>query len=221
MACGWRAREHHDSAWECAGILHLITSSPVPTSTSPFARLALAHAIGICGDVFVTVALADSLFFSVQPRAARPKVLLYLLLTMAPFAVVAPVLGPLLVRIRGGRSLLSAIARATRAGICLLMADHIHSLLLCPLAFGALVCSKGQSIAKSSLVPAVVRDESELVLANSRLALISVLAGAAAGIPAAVILKAASGAWVLRFGALIFVVGTLAALRIPRAAQAG
>jgi hypothetical protein len=135
---------------------------------------------------------------------------------MAPFAVVAPVLGPFLDRIRGGRSLLIAIASATRAGICLLMADHIHSLLLFPLAFGALVCSKGQSIAKSSLVPSVVRDDSELVLANSRLALISVIAGLAGGIPAAAILKLASGAWVLRCASVIFVCAAVAALGIPR-----
>ena len=64
------------------------------TTFTPFARLALAHAVGMAGDVFVTVSLAGSLFFDVGVGAARPKVLLYLLLTMAPFAVVAPVLGP-------------------------------------------------------------------------------------------------------------------------------
>jgi hypothetical protein len=155
----------------------------------------------------------------VQPGAARPKVLLYLLLTMAPFAVIAPLIGPFLDRIRGGRRLLIALASATRAVICLLMADHLHSLFLFPLAFGALVCSKSQSIAKSSLVPAVVRDDSELVLANSRLALISVIAGLAGGVPAATILKTTSGAWVLRVAAVIFVCAAIAALGIPRSAE--
>ena len=54
------------------------------------------------------------------------------------------------------------------------MANKIDSPLLYPLAFGALVLSKGQSIAKSSLVPAVVDSHDELVLANSRLAIIAV-----------------------------------------------
>ena len=39
------------------------------------------------------VSLAGSLFFSISPTAAKDKVLLYLLLTMGPFAVVAPALG--------------------------------------------------------------------------------------------------------------------------------
>src|SRR5690242_21669529 len=136
---------------------------------------------------------------------------------MAPFALVAPVLGPYLDRSKGGRRLLFAGASLGRAVICLLMADHIHSLLLFPLAFFALVLSKGQSIAKSSLVPSVVDDETQLVLANSRLAIISVVAGLIGGIPAAAILKLASGAWVLRMASLVFVGAALAAWRIPRA----
>jgi hypothetical protein len=198
----------------------LIASTRIPTTTSPFAKLAIAYAVGVCGDVFVTVALADSLFFSVPSDAARPKVLLYLLLTMAPFAVIAPVLGPFIDRTRGGRRLLISLACAGRAVLCLLMAENIHSLMLYPLAFGALVLSKGQAIAKSSLVPSVVDSESELVLANSRLALISVLAGVVGGLPAAAILKLASGAWVLRMASVVFVIGTITALGIPRAKSA-
>src|SRR5690242_16196205 len=136
---------------------------------------------------------------------------------MAPFALVAPVLGPYLDRSKGGRRMLFAGASVGRAVICLLMADHIHSLFLFPLAFCALVLSKGQSIAKSSLVPAVVDDEAELVLANSRLAIISVVVGLVGGIPAAIILKLASGAWVLRMASIVFIGASLAALRIPRA----
>jgi hypothetical protein len=177
----------------------------------------MAYAVGICGDIFVTIALADSLFFSVGPHAARPRVLLYLLLTMAPFAVVAPVLGPLLDRTRGGRRLLFAASHAGRCVLCLLMADNVHTLLLYPFAFASLVCSKGQTIAKSSLVPAVVEDDSEFVRANSRLALVAVVAGAVGGIPAAGILKAFGGAWVLRVASVVFFVGTFVAFRIPKA----
>ena len=54
------------------------------TTFPPFARLALSYAIGVAGDVFVTVSLADTLFFSATTSQARPKVLLYLLLTLAP-----------------------------------------------------------------------------------------------------------------------------------------
>lgn len=191
------------------------------TTFTPFARLALAHAVGVCGDVFVTVSLADSIFFSAATSTARPKVLLYLLLTMAPFAVVAPVLGPALDRTRGGRRIAIAASCLGRAALALLMADFIDDLLLYPLAFGSLVLSKGQSIAKSALVPAVVGHPDELVMANSRLALIGVLGGIVAGPIAAIVLKLAGAEWVLRTGSVVFLAGVIAALAIPRAPRVG
>ena len=96
---------------------------------------------------------------------------------MAPFAVVAPVVGPLLDRSRGGRRLLIVGSCLGRAVLCLLMAGTIDSLTLYPLAFAMLVLSKTQAVTKSSLVPGVVDHPDELVLANSRLALISVVGG--------------------------------------------
>jgi MFS family permease len=189
------------------------------TTFTPFARLALAHAIGVAGDVFITVSLADSLFFGAGIGEARPKVLLYLLITMAPFAVVAPVLGPLLDRTRGGRRLLFAAAMVGRAFLAFLMAGNIDNPFLYPLAFATLVLSKGQSIAKSSLVPGVVADNDELVRANSRLAIMSVVSGAIVAPFAAGILKLLGAPWVLRTATAVFVVGTIAALGIPRAAR--
>jgi hypothetical protein len=189
------------------------------TTFPPFARLALAYAIGVAGDVFVTVSLADTLFFSATTGQARPKVLLYLLLTLAPFAVIAPVFGPLLDKTRGGRRLVFAAAMAARAVLCLVMASHVNGLALYPLAFGALVLSKVQSVTKSALVPGVIKDKDSFVLANSRLALISILGGVAAGPVAAVILRVGHAPWVLRAGSVIFIVGIFAALGIPRSEE--
>ena len=191
------------------------------TTFPPFARLALAYAVGVAGDVFVTVSLADTLFFSATTSQARPKVLLYLLLTLAPFALIAPVFGPLLDRTRGGRRLLFAATMAARAVLCLVMAAHVHSFALYPLAFGALVLSKAQSVTKSALVPGVIKNKGELVLANSRLAFISILGGIAAGPIAAGILRLVGAPWVLRTATVIFVLGMLAALGIPRAELVG
>ncbi|MDQ1455336.1 MAG: hypothetical protein QOH28_956 [Actinomycetota bacterium] len=171
--------------------------------------------------MFVTVSLAGTLFFDVGVGAARPKVLLYLLLTMAPFALVAPVLGPFLDRTRGGRRLMVAAAMGGRAILCLLMANQVDSPLLYPLAFGALVLSKGQSVAKSALVPAVVDSHDELVLANSRLAIVAVLGATAAAPIAALVLKLAGAPWVLRTGSLVFLFGTVCAFGIPRAKRVG
>jgi hypothetical protein len=191
------------------------------TTFPPFARLALAYAIGVAGDVFVTVSLADTLFFSATTGQARPKVLLYLLLTLAPFALIAPVFGPLLDRTRGGRRLLFAATMAARAVLCIVMAAHVNGLALYPLAFGALVLSKAQSVTKSALVPGVINSKVELVLANSRLAFISILGGIMAGPVAAGILRLAGAPWVLRTATLIFAFGMVAALGIPRADHVG
>ncbi len=171
--------------------------------------------------MFVTVSLADTLFFSAATAEARPKVLLYLLVTMLPFAVVAPVLGPMLDRTRSGRRILVALSCVGRAVLCILMARVVDSYYLFPLAFMTLVLSKGESVAKSALVPGVVGHPDELVTANSRLALIAVLGGTISGPIAAVILKLLGADWVLRTGAVVFVVATLASLNIPRAKTVG
>ena len=130
------------------------------------------------GDAFVAVALAGSLFFTVPADSARPKVALYLLVTMTPFALVAPVLGPALDRAKTRRVIVAAGATIGRAVLCLLMARHLQSFLFYPEAFGALVLMKAFQVTKSSLVPAVVTGRDELVRANSRLTLVGVFGGA-------------------------------------------
>jgi hypothetical protein len=190
----------------------------VQLGASPFARLALVHALVMAGDTLITMALADSLFFSIRPGAARGKVILYLLLTMAPFAIVAPWLGPVLDRSRTGRRTVVVLSAASRALVCVSMAFHIDSLLLFPEAFAILVLSKTYLITKSALVPSVVEQDQELVEANSRLAVLGVVAGFAIAAPGALVLKLPflGGDWVLRLAAAVFVAATLAAFRLRR-----
>jgi hypothetical protein len=190
--------------------------SGVPSQVTPFARLAAAHAVGTAGDAFVTVALAGSLFFTTDPAAARPRTALYLAFTMAPFAIIAPLIGPLLDRLQGGRRLIVVITMAARVVLCFAMAANIDGLLLYPLAFGLLVMQKTYSVAKSSLVPSVVDDDAALVRANSRLSLIAVLGSSIGAIPAAGILQLSSGSWVLRTGAFVYLAGAVISLQIPR-----
>ncbi|MFZ0172871.1 MAG: hypothetical protein WAL04_14405, partial [Acidimicrobiales bacterium] len=57
-----------------------------------FGRLALVHTIFSAGTTLVTISLAGSLFFSVSVNQSEHKVLLYLLLSIAPFAIVSPLL---------------------------------------------------------------------------------------------------------------------------------
>ncbi|MFZ4515373.1 MAG: MFS transporter [Acidimicrobiia bacterium] len=189
---------------------------------TPFSRLAVAQAASIAGDTCLNVALAGSIFFTLNPSQARSKVLLFLVCTMLPFVLLSPLIGPALDRSRSGRRLVVAACAMGRA-ICLFtLALYINdppprSYLLFPLAFGALMFSKGHNVAKSSLVPAVVRGQQTFVKANSRLAIISVISGAAAAAPAVALFKFVGSAATLRLGAVVFVVCTLFALRIPKA----
>jgi hypothetical protein len=120
---------------------------------SPFGRLALTHVLMTAGDTLFAVSLAGSLFFSISPTAAKDKVLLYLLLTMGPFAVVAPALGPLIDRSRGARRAMVVTSALGRAVLCPFVARDIHSLLLFPEAFVMLVLSKVYLVTKGALVP--------------------------------------------------------------------
>lgn len=182
-----------------------------------FGRLAVTHTASVVGDALLTVSLAGSIFFTQDIAKSRTQVLLYLVLTIAPFAVVAPVIGPALDRSRAGRRVLMATGLFLRAIVCFLMARYLDTLALYPLAFSALVLAKGHAVAKSALVPAVVRDERALVDANSRLALLSTVASVAGGAPGAAIIAVAGAPWSLRFAAVVFTVGGFLALRIPQA----
>ena len=185
---------------------------------SAFGRLAVTHGLSAAGDTLVTMALAGSLFFSISPSAARGRVALYLLLTMAPFAVVAPWLGPVLDRRRGGRRTMVIAANAGRAVVCFLMARHVQGLLLFPEAFVVLVLSKAYLITRSALVPATVAHEGELVEANSRLAILAVVAGFVAAVPGAAVLKIGflGSPWVMRLAGVVFAAATMASFRLAR-----
>jgi MFS family permease len=188
---------------------------------TPFGRLMRTHAVTMCADACVAVSLAGSIFFAKPSSGARGSVLLYLLVTMAPFAVVAPVIGPALDRLRGGRRLLVIVSCVGRAALCLLMAQVItkptpEGLLIYPFAFGILVLAKGYGVARSALVPALVEDENELVRANSRLQLISLGAAAVGGTPAIAVIWLFGADWSLRLAMVVFVVAAVFAARIPR-----
>jgi Major Facilitator Superfamily len=123
----------------------------------PFGRLALVQVLMLAGDTLVTISLAGSLFFSISPNEAKTKVFLYLVLTLAPFAIVSPLLGPAIDRSRGARRAMVMFSSIGRAIICPLMATHIHSLLLFPLAFLILVLSKLYLVTRGALVTEMVQ----------------------------------------------------------------
>jgi len=169
----------------------------------------------VAGEAVMTVALADSLFLSISPDAARGKVILFLALSLTPFAVVAPFIGPLVDRMKGGRRLVVILAAALRALVSFLMIGRIDSLTLFPLAFAALVLSKTYAVSKSALVPTVVPAERELVDANSKLGLLSGVIGFAAVLPAALV-QLVSPKATLVISVVVFVAAVLSAWHLPR-----
>jgi MFS family permease len=197
---------------------------------SGLAALVETHALQAAGDATITVALAGSLFFSVPTHEARSRVALYLLVTMAPFAVVAPVLGPLLDRLRHGRRLALAVTMLARAVLALAIGHSLSSsghtsvtqaLTLYPAALGVLVASKAYGVTRSAAVPRLLPPGMTLVQANSRLTLAGVVAPSVAGSIAAAVIKVLGHRTELALGAAIYLVAAITAFRLPRAADGG
>lgn len=178
-------------------------------------RLARTHAASVSGDALFAIGLAGSVFFSLDFNSARWRVALYLVLTIAPFAVAAPLIGPAVDRIKGGRRWIIVGTLFARAVLCVLVVRHMETLLFYPEAFGMLVVQKVYSISKSAVVPGTVRSDEELVEANSKLTVLSALAVVVAALPGGILLKLGGGGWSVALGALIFGVGTVLALQLP------
>ena len=134
---------------------------------TPFGRLALTQVLATAGDTLLTVSLAGTLFFSVPTHAARGRVILYLLLTMAPFAVVAPLLGPIIDRSRGARRAMIVVSAVGRAVVCIFMARDVNNFLLFPEAFVMLVLSKVYLVTRGSIVPLLAQRTPDVVLPPS------------------------------------------------------
>jgi hypothetical protein len=121
-------------------------------------------------DAMITVALAGTVFFGASAHAQRGNVLLYLLITMAPFAVVAPVIGPVLDRFQHGRRWTMAGTAIGRAVLALVMSAHATELLvLYPCALGSLVLSKAYAVVRAAAAPRLVPRGMTLTEANARL----------------------------------------------------
>lgn len=188
-----------------------------PWAPSPFTRLARTHGLSVAGDAIFTTAMAGTVFFSANSLdEARGRVALTLLFTIAPFAVAAPLIGPLLDRARGGRRWMIIVIAALRALVCLGLMRHYDTWLLYPEGLLMLVLSKGYLIARGAVVPTVVRSDEALVKANARLTLLSGVAAAVAVVPAGILLKVGSPAWTLGLGFIVFTICTVVAFDLPK-----
>lgn len=149
------------------------------TSRGPgFRRLAQSHAGSTAGDTLVAMALGSTLFFSVPSTEARENVALYLLITLAPFALIGPFLGGFFARFPGAYRGGLIVSAALRAVVAIALAIWLDSVLLFPLAFLLLVLSRFHGISRSSVVPIVLDDARDLIAGNAQLARIGVVGSA-------------------------------------------
>ena len=183
---------------------------------SGLSRLIELHAFNAAGDAAVAISLAGTLFFQVPTDQARGQVALFLGLTMLPFAIVAPLIGPFLDRFSHGRRWAIGATLATRAFLCWVLADAVSgdSVALFPAALGVLVASKAYGVTRAAAVPRLLPDQLTLVRANSRISLAGV-AGATVSAPLAVLASTFGAQWSLRYAFGVFVVGTILAILLP------
>lgn len=183
---------------------------------SGLARILELHALSAAGDAAIAVSLAGTLFFTVPTEQASGRVALFLAVTMLPFAVVAPLIGPFIDRFRHGRRWAIGSTLAIRGFCCWVLAGAVVdetagfyvAALLC------LVSSKAYNVTRAAAVPRVLPDALTLVKANARTSLAGTFA-AALSAPLAIGFAAIGPAWSLRYAFVLFVAGTIVAILLP------
>jgi MFS family permease len=179
-------------------------------------------------DAAMAVALANTLFFAAASAESKSKVALYLLITIAPFAVIAPLIGPALDRLQHGRRVALAMSFGLRTVLALVLIANYDSAtgsypswVLYPCALGMMVLSKSFSVLRSAVTPRVMPPTIDLVRVNSRLTMFGLLGGTIIGGGLAAGVEYGASRLVQAPGALFVIVGiSLAgawlAMQIPR-----
>ncbi|MEU6714888.1 MFS transporter [Nonomuraea sp. NPDC046802] len=182
-------------------------------------RLIELSAGNSAGDALVTVALASTVFFGVPVGEARGSVALYLVITMLPFGLLAPFVGPILDKFRSGRRYVMAGTLFGRGLLCFAMAAAVGPGDLPTLfigALGVLVLSKSYNVSRAAIMPSVLPADITLVSANARVALFT-LVSAGVVVPIGAGLTAWLGsAFVLRVAMVAFLLLGVVAVRLPR-----
>lgn len=182
---------------------------------SGLTQLLWVNALHMAGDAMIAVSLAGTLFFAATTDAQRGNVALYLLVTMAPFAVLAPVIGPALDRLQRGRRWAIAGSHVGRAVLALVMMRHFDDFWLYPAALGVLVLSKSHNVLRAAVVPRVLPSAMSLTSANARLSVFGLATAGVAGGIGAGIAAVLGFDWELGATAIVFAVAGVLAVRLP------
>ncbi|MFB9498328.1 MFS transporter [Saccharothrix mutabilis subsp. capreolus] len=182
---------------------------------SGLSSLTYAVMLNYAADAAMAVALANTLFFSAAAGESRGKVALYLLITVAPFAVVAPVIGPVLDRIQHGRRVALALSCVLRVFLSIVMAMNFDNWGLYPAALGSMVLSKSFTVLKAAITPRVLPREITLSKTNARMTVFGLAAGGVFGAVAAGFANLFGSPGALWFTAALCLVNAWLCLRIP------
>jgi hypothetical protein len=186
-----------------------------------FSHLLELTAAGGVGDAFVAIALAGSLFFSTSVAEARGRAAVALLVTIAPYAILAPLIGPLLDKVRQGNKFILMGTLLARGLLCWGMSGAVNNVLtLLPAAFGVLVLQKAYVVTRAAVTPRLLPSEITLVTANARSNLASLIATSTGAVVALGVDKifgggAGGAAWVLRAATVIYLAAMVLGLRLP------
>jgi MFS family permease len=183
---------------------------------SGLGKLIEVHAVHSMGDMLITMALASTIFFAVPTEEARGRVALYLAVTMAPFVLLAPVIGPLLDRLPHGRRAAMSAALLFRGVLALLMTGAVATggLWLYPAALGVMVASKAYNIVRAAVVPRLLPPGISLVKANARITLTGLLSAGAAA-PIGLLLHLVSPEGPLYGAFVVTLIGAVMSFRLP------
>ena len=140
---------------------------------------------------------------------------MFLAISLAPFAVIAPFIGPVIDRVPGGRRITVLMVNVLRCITVVLMVPQINSVALFPLAFISLILSRTYAVSKTALVPTLVGSDQELVAANGSLGLLAGLIGFGAAVPAG-LLQLVDSRLTLVMSAVMFGLAGLVSLQLPR-----
>jgi hypothetical protein len=176
-------------------------------------RLFDLHAVSCAGDALIAIGLAGTIF-SVPLGEARSKVALYLLITMVPFALLAPVVGPLLDHFRHGRRYALATTFLGRAFLAYVMSENLLDWGLYPAAFGVLALSRAYGVARSAAVPRLLPEGVGLSQVGARASVYGTFAGILVA-PIGLLAFKFGPQWPLRVATVIFMIGVVVALRLP------
>jgi MFS family permease len=178
-------------------------------------RLLDLHAISCAGDTLVTIGLANTIFFNVPSGEARGRVALYLLVTMVPFALLAPIVGPVLDRFRHGRRFALAATFLGRAILAWIIADNLSGLWLYPAAFGVLALSRAYGVARSAAVPRLLPRGMGLSQAGARASVWGTVAGGVVAPVGLIVSSLFSAAWPLKLASIVLLAGVVVSLMLP------